>query len=125
MSLDVYLESPGELGSCTCHWCGDTHKTTSRELLFHANITHNLGKMAEAADVYYALWRPEEIGIKKASDLIEVLQHGYSKLTDDPDTYKAMNPINGWGSYESLVVFVADYLNACRLYPDAFVRVSR
>ena len=33
---------------------------------YSANITHNLGKMAEEAGIYKHLWRPEEIGITKA-----------------------------------------------------------
>lgn len=35
---------------------------------YHANITHNLGKMAEAAGIYHALWRPDEIGIKRLTN---------------------------------------------------------
>jgi hypothetical protein len=38
--------------------------------VYSANITHNLGKMADEAGVYEALWRPEEIGVKTAFDLI-------------------------------------------------------
>lgn len=45
MSLDVYLKAvrPAEV--------------------FSANITHNLGAMAEAAGIYRHLWRPEEVGV--------------------------------------------------------------
>jgi hypothetical protein len=32
------------------------------ECVFDANITHNLNKMADAAGIYEACWRPEEIG---------------------------------------------------------------
>ncbi len=30
--------------------------------VYSANITHNLGEMADKAGIYYALWRPEEKG---------------------------------------------------------------
>lgn len=93
--------------------------------VYDRNITHNLGKMADAADVYYACWRPEERGWSKAKDLIEPLENGLKQLRDDPERYKVHNPENGWGNYEGLVAFVADYLGACRRYPEATIRVSR
>ena len=32
-----------------------------REIMYNANITHNLGKMAEEAGIYEALWRPYQL----------------------------------------------------------------
>ena len=107
MSLDVYLE---------------VIKPTA---IYSANITHNLNKMADAAGIYKELWRPEEIGITKAHQLIAPLTDGLARLRAEPDKYRAFNPPNGWGSYEGLVRFVEDYLNACGMEPDADVRVSR
>lgn len=93
--------------------------------VYSRNITHNLGKMADAAGVYKAMWRPDENGMAKAKDLIEPLESGLKRLRDDPATYQVHNPANGWGSYDGLVAFVADYLQACKNYPEASVRVSR
>lgn len=93
--------------------------------VYHANITHNLGGMAEAAGIYKPLWRPEEIGIAKAAQLIEPLRDGLEKLRADPETFRAHNPANGWGNYEGLVSFVEKYLSACIEYPDADVSASR
>jgi len=89
------------------------------------NITHNLGDMAEAAGIYKHLWRPDEIGITKASELIEPLSTGLKLLVDKPEEFRKYNPANGWGDYGGLVAFVTDYLSACRAYPNATVRVSR
>lgn len=107
MSLDVYLQK--------------TMPTT----VYHANVTHNLGKMAEDVGLYYHLWRPEEIGIKKARALIEPLSVGLKRLKDDPERFKAFNPSNGWGSYEALVNFIESYLAACMEDPDAEIIISR
>ena len=107
MSLDVYLIKV---------------KPTS---VYSANITHNLGKMAEKAGIYKALWRPEEIGIKKAKDLIPILEAGLEKLKRKPAYFKKLNPKNGWGSYEDLIEFVENYLAACRENPTAKIEVSR
>lgn len=95
------------------------------EEIYSDNITHNLNKMAGAADIYKCLWRPDENGITTARQLIDPLESGLGQLLAEPETYKAMNPENGWGSYGGLVKFVEDYLAACKEYPDAKVRVSR
>jgi hypothetical protein len=95
------------------------------ETVYSANITHNLGKMAGEAGIYLPLWRPDEIGVTKASQLIAPLREGLGLLCREPERFKALNPENGWGNYEGLVHFVANYLVACEEYPDAEVGVSR
>lgn len=93
--------------------------------IYGANITHNLNKMAAEAGIYEHLWRPEEIGITTAAQLIEPLRAGLALLKSDPARFEAFNPSNGWGSYEGLVSFVERYLEACEEAPDAEVSVSR
>lgn len=115
MSLDVYLE---------CHKCNPCADHGAHEL-WSANITHNLGPMAEAAGIYSELWRPEEIGIDKAAQLVLPLRAGLTRLVAEPSRYRAHNPPNGWGDYEGMVRFVRDYIEACGEHPDARVRVSR
>jgi hypothetical protein len=107
MSLDVYLTA------------------RIRITVFNCNITHNLGGMAEAAGIYKHLWRPEELGIKKAKELIEPLEVGLALLKSDPERFKEFNPLNLWGSYDGLVSFVEKYLAACKEYPNADVSASR
>jgi len=92
---------------------------------YSANITHNLGRMAGEAGIYKALWRPEEIGIDTAKQLINPLSAGLVLLKAKPDHFKQFNPENGWGTYEGLVNFVSEYLDACKAYPEASVSVSR
>lgn len=93
--------------------------------VYWSNITHNLGEMAEEAGIYNALWRPDEIGITQAAQLIEPLQAGLSLLKSDPVRFKKFNASNGWGTYEHFVPFVEKYLEACQDNPDAEVSVSR
>lgn len=95
------------------------------EAVYWRNITHNLGRMAEAADLYKWLWRPDENGIDAAGQLIKPLTCGLAALRADPEKYRAYEPGNGWGDYRGLVEFVADYLAACRRHPTARVEVSR
>lgn len=89
------------------------------------NITHNLNRMAEEVGIYNHLWRPEEIDIFKAYQLIDPLREGLHKLKMYPDKFKAYNPENGWGTYEQFVKFVSNYLDACYEYPNATIEVSR
>lgn len=95
------------------------------EEAFWANITHNLNRMADAAGIYQHLWRPEELGIRKAGELIEPLTTGLSKLKSSPDHYKQFNPKNGWGDYAGFVDWVERYLTACKEFPDGNISVSR
>jgi hypothetical protein len=99
------------------------HKVRPSEI-YSDNITHNLTKMAMAADIYYPIWKPQEVGIVYAHQLIPILEEGYRKLCDNPEEYEKWNPENGWGNYVTLKVFVRDYLKACRADPDAKVRAS-
>lgn len=94
------------------------------ECVYEANITHNLGKMAAAADIYMHVWRPEEIGITKAYQLIVPLQEGIAKMEDEPAKYKEFDATNGWGTYEQFLPWLNRYLEACKEYPDADVSVS-
>lgn len=94
-------------------------------LVFEANITHNLGRMAEAAGIYKPLWRPDELGIEQAAQLIQPLQEGLAALRAGRPHFEQFNPPNGWGDYDALLWFTAEYLAACERWPEAEVRVSR
>ena len=93
--------------------------------VFHANITHNLGLMADKVGIYKPLWRAEENSFIYAHQLIEPLEKGLATLKDNPKKFKIYTPSNGWGSYEGLVYFVEDYLDACKEYPNAKIETSK
>lgn len=81
--------------------------------------------MAEAAGIYKHLWRPDEIGVRTAGELVEPLSEGLRMLKSDPEKFKAFDDPDGWGVYEHFVPFVEEYLAACKEYPDGEVSVSR
>jgi hypothetical protein len=93
--------------------------------VFDYNITHNLGAMADAAGVYQALWRPEELGITTARELIPILERGLDCLTSNKPAMQKHEPSNGWGSYQGLLKFVESYLEACKQYPSATIGIWR
>jgi len=118
MSLDVTLSVDAlNASSFPC--------TVQAQVVYDANITHNLGRMADEAGIYECLWRPDEIGVNTAVQLIEPLRAGLDRLKADPQRFRALNPPNGWGTYQGLVTFVERYIEACVNNPDAEVSVSR
>ena len=149
MSLDVYLTmegaSKGSGSGIFVRENGQTKEITRAEwdekfpgrepviaqqdddnnTVYSANITHNLNQMASRAGIYKHLWRPDEFGITKAEQLIQPLRDGLELLKSDPSRFEELNPDNGWGTYEGLVSFVKEYLNACERFPDADVSAWR
>jgi hypothetical protein len=150
VSLDVYLYASE---TSTCEKCGHEQQVSSGGCVYDANITHNLGRMAQEAGIYLALWSPGEmkapdqskaiqalwrdkqyadaraleakLPVVYASDLIPVLRDGLAKLKADPAHFEKFNAENGWGLYEHFVPFVERYLAACEANPLAIVRASR
>lgn len=106
MSLDVWL------------YVGD-------ECVFDANITHNLGEMAEEAGIYACLWRPDENGMTHARDIIDPLEKGLALMVTRKRRFEAFDDPNGWGLWRNFVPWCAKYLQACRDYPSATIEVSR
>ena len=126
MSLDVYLVGPDKTTvTCTCDRCGQDHHRIEYDWQYSANITHNLGKMAAEAGIYEHLWRPDDIGVTRAKQLIEPLRAGLALLKSDRARFEVFNAPNGWGTYDPFVAFVEKYLAACEECPDATVSVSR
>lgn len=112
MSLDFYIY-PG------------VHESGSECISF--NITHNLVPMADKAGLYEPLWRPEENYPHPvlASDVYPAIMAGFNNLMINPESYKDLNPGNGWGDYNGLVDFTANVLAALRQYPLAVVEACR
>lgn len=139
MSLDVYLHRKRYLSY-------DEGKTYSKDLeqVYWANITHNLGKMAHHAGIYEALWRPytlhpeyvkkenhqEEYDFKESTEILacqiaEPIKVGLERLVNGRKTFERFNPENGWGSWDGLVKFCKQYLDALIEFPNSIVTVSR
>lgn len=107
MSLDLRIWVPQEVDVC------------------EMNITHNLNVMAERAGIYKHVWRPEEIGITEAGQLIEPLQKAIADMRANPAVYKAVEPTNGWGTYTNFVLWLERLLRVCQEYPEGRVEASR
>lgn len=84
------------------------------------------------------MWREALGGERGLADVIEAspvahslvapLFNAVTAMEIDPETYRAMNPDNGWGDYEGALDYLRRIADACRtmsLHPACFVRVSR
>lgn len=140
MSLDVILYRKVYISYDE----GKTY-TEKTEEVYSANITHNLGKMADAAEIYEALWRPhrliegynipyddyksewkfEDENPVKAEKIIPILEKGLADLKARPNYFEQYNSPNGWGMYEHFVPFVEKYLKACKENPESYIKADR
>ena len=140
MRLDVSLERKIYVS----YDKGLTYEEKNDEL-FWANITHNLGEMADKAGIYEALWRPyflhpdcpkefsshdEEYAFETshpmmAKDIIPIVEKGYEDMKSRPEYFKQFDSENGWGLYVNFLPWVEKYLEACKEYPDAEINISR
>jgi hypothetical protein len=111
MSYDIWLEADlggtGAISVGTLDW----------------NYTSNCARM----------WRqamPETDGLAGmhgmlAGDAAKVLRNGITHMTADPGAYRAMNPENGWGDYDSQLFALRELLGAFDAAPRAKVAISR
>lgn len=115
MSLDVWLYCQVDLGGS---------KPEQIEV-FCADYTNNCAWMAREAGIYDCVWMPNENGLELAQDIIAPLTAGIALMESDPDRFIAMNPENGWGSYDTFLPWLKKYLEACQKYPKALIGTSR
>lgn len=100
-----------------------THPETG-EVMFSANITHNLNTMATEAGCYEACWHPEKLTSQRARDLVPYLKHAVAELSGKPTFYQKFDAYNGWGTWRDFLPWLCLYLEACKKYPDAKVEAS-
>jgi len=60
---------------------------------------------------------------KPAVEAAPLLRLAVEAMEAEPAKYQAMNPDNGWGSYESALAFLRDILEACVVHPATIVWV--
>ena len=152
MSLDVYIKykqpkkrtvKKGMDGVA----CGSTiavypEDIEVEETEWHSNITHNMAEMAMHIpvsyqvdgetyenDLYYLVWRPEEVGIGNVCNntitVAGALQTGITYMISHREELLKYNPNNGWGDYDSFLEWLLSYWRACLENPECKIEVSR
>jgi hypothetical protein len=88
--------------------------------VFDRNMTSNVAPMWREAGADLA-----EMDGKPAVDCWPALANACDNMVDNPEKYKAMNPPNGWGSYDTCLDFLRSIRDACQEHPACTVRISR
>jgi len=104
MSYDVWIE------------CSHCHQ----ELEECFNYTYNISSMLH--DVGIKLNELDSIPAKCIES--NYLTPGILLLEANPEKYRAMNPKNGFGNYDSLLTWLKNIRDQCLKYPDSNFRVS-
>lgn len=83
--------------------------------MWHGNITHNLGEMADhvpcgdSETLYDALWLTED---RVPDDgYVAALSASLAYMAVNRRDLEQYNPANGWGSWKSLYKFLADFID--------------
>ena len=81
------------------------------------NLTYNLTPMLRHAGM--PPWS-DLVGMN-AGEAGQVWRKTHDALHADPDGCRALNPDNGWGTYEQAVEVIGALAEVCEKYPDATV----
>ena len=110
MSADWSARTPG------CEGCG-----CGGHDLGEWNLTYNLSRMlGEAGFAGWSAVVGNDIAATGRS-VTAAMEPVLAELKRDPAKYKAMNPANGWGSYDQAVRVISECLDVLRTNPDAVV----
>jgi len=112
MSLDVWLEHP------RCTACERTG-----EPVLEYSSTYNVSKMWYVLFPKHTSFCPIDSCLAK--DVIPMMQEGVQLAVANRKELEAMNPVNGWGSYETFLKFLRNILAASQDHPDLIWRTDR
>lgn len=93
-----------------------------KEVAEIGNYTYNCSKMfVIASECDKSLGDLHEMSCKDAEAIVAKAVENMQKA---PAKYKAMNPENGWGSYETFLPFIEKLLREIRANPNGKIDVS-
>lgn len=98
----------------------DLHKDD--KLVFQCNITHNVSSMWQKAGCYEALYLSEG---KIAINILPSIEGAICDMALNRKSYKAMDPPNGWGSYELALEFLQYVYEACTKFPTTIIEIHK
>ena len=84
------------------------------------NYTHNCNPMIRGAG--FSEW-PYEVDGMDGKELSRKLDAALRSLRAEPERFRAMNPSNGWGSYDSLVPVLEEVADFAATHPSVTWRM--
>lgn len=97
------------------------HRMMEVREVFHDHAPSSLAKMAKECGLYSPLWEPGDV---RVGGLIDYIAGGLRFLKSAPGKFRTFEPDDSFGDYETLVAFTERVLEACRKYPDAFIKAE-
>jgi len=116
VSYDIYLEIDTGRTSIDTNGQAVPDPTT----IWQGNCTSNVAPMWRHAGADLAA-----LHRVSAPVAAEALAPAIRRMEEDPATYLAMNPANGWGNYNGCLQFLRDLHAACVDHPKTTVSVWR
>jgi hypothetical protein len=111
-------------------WDADFHVTVDNQdiILCNWNHTHNTNKMIEAATEdtkhYYKLNNKNWWDMIQSRNGAAYLHELLFALEQNPTKYRAMNPRNGWGNYDSLLPTFRKMAAKATLFPSGHWNIN-
>lgn len=121
MSLDVYIKVN------VCPACGRCDAGDSMNFNFTYNYQPMLLAAARSAGLTAKQYKGHTLGGIEgpAGRYVERLERIIGALEAEPEKYIAMNPANGWGSYDLLLPRLREMLAVMKKNPNVIVETSR
>lgn len=92
-----------------------------RKVVGVGNYTYNCaGMFVEASETGESL---SELHGMKCTEAEPIIAKAVENMQKDPQKYKAMEPDNGWGSYNGFLEYVETLLRECRQNPECTIGV--
>lgn len=101
----------------------DVKLKAKREIiLFQTNITYDL------ADMYYKCI-DKKLGLEKLNGLsskeaLPIVKRAIEDMIENKEEYEKLNPSNGWGSYDGLLIDLRNLKESCEQIPDGVIEVD-
>ncbi len=111
MSLDLWMETP------TCQTCGETKITDE------LNYTYNVYNMWKT--IFSDAENMVDIDGLTGKQSIEKLKFALETLINEPETFTALNPKNGWGSYDGFKKYISQLITLAESHPSYIWKSAR
>ena len=93
----------------------------NRAYAYNASPTFNLSGMFAAA---FEGGISATLKGKSAAEAAPLIRAALDKMLADPPAFKALNPPNGWGTYEGAIQFLQEFAQACAEHPLCTVNAT-
>ena len=93
--------------------------------VYTTSVHNNFNLLIESLGIYQHLWRPDELNITHARQLIAPLESALENLEFNKEKYRKHEPPGMCGKIELFIIFLKNLLESCKQHPNATISVCR